>query len=279
MIIDITSHGASTGAADNTAAIQAALNAAQSGDTVYVPPGSFIVNATVGLQPHSHTSLKLDGTLRALPAAGANAIVMLTNAVTDVTITGPGRLVGERSGHPLSGNKIGFCLGIVNASNVTLGGGLVLADAWADGIYMQDATDVTVNGVLCTGNSRNGMSIISGQRITVTNSTFELTRSASPMPQAGIDLEPDTVSQSLIDITIKGNSFTKNAGAGVYIAFAAAANRGRINVLQNTFNQHYRDGSGPPIGGRNTALANFLYATCRWMPGYDYWAFPTTFSA
>jgi parallel beta-helix repeat protein len=276
--LNIVDFGASPDLPDNTAIIQVAINdAGLQGDTVYVPSGVFKVDPVRSLLMRSGVVLKIDGTLQALAGAPdkPNALVNL-NGVSDISISGLGTVFGERAAHA-PGNRAGFCIAAVGSSNITISG-LTLRNAWADGIYLQDNKNVTVDGVTCANNGRNGMSIISAETLVVKNSIFAATNSESPMPQAGIDIEPDLPSQSLLNISISGNHFIKNRGAGCYLAFTPQPNRARIFVTANEFEQHYKDGSGPPIGGRNTPLANFLYATCRWVPTYDWWYFPTSFT-
>lgn len=276
MIINIVDCGATPDNPDNATYIQKALDqAAANGDTVLVPADVF---KTTQVLPRSNTTLTVDGTLKAIGVNTPNTVVAVTNGVSNVTVNGGGSIVGERNFHPPGGNRVGFCVAVLNASGIKVGGGLTLSSAWADGLYVQDARDVNVNKLACVGNARNGMSIISGERISVTDSLFTLTNSESPYPQAGIDIEPDFPDQRLLDIMITRNKFIKNKGAGVYIAFQPSATRARVQVVANTFDQHYKDGSGPCIGGRNTTISNLLYATCRWIPGYDYWGYPTEFT-
>lgn len=278
-VIDIVAYGASPDKPDNTDFIQKALDDAKAGDTVYVPSGVFLVDAVRSLLPRSGTKLAIDGTLRAIPNDKVISVVVNLSSVSNVVVSGSGQIVGEKAGHfGMGPNRGGMCLAVFSSSNVRLGGGLTLREGFADGIYVQDAKNLTVDGVNCVGNARNGLSIISAEKMIVTNSLFTLTSSEAPMPQAGIDIEPDTPAQSLLDISISGNRFVRNRGAGCYIAFSPAPNRARIFVVDNQFDQHYKDGSGPPIGGRNSVLANLLYACCRWIPGYDYWSFPSEFT-
>jgi Right handed beta helix region len=276
--LDITTLGASPGLPDNTDPIQKVLDGASQGDTVYVPAGVFLIDPVRSLLMRSGVNLQIDGTLKALPGAldKPNAMVNL-NGVSDIVISGVGTVFGERAAHA-PGNRAGYCVAIIGSTNVTVTGGITLRDAWADGIYVQDNKNVTVDNVTCLNNARNGMSIISAQGLVVKNSLFTLTNSESPMPQAGIDIEPDIASESLLDISISGNRFVKNKGPGVYIAFQPAANRARVFVTNNSYDQHYKDGSGSCIGGKDTPLSNFLYATLRWFPTYDWWACPTSFT-
>lgn len=285
MIYDVTREPFDASAnepSNNTAAIQKALDYADMNDTVLIPPGTdFQIDPAISLRPRSGTSLRVDGILRALPMPTVpvqQGHVVLVSAVSDVKVCGDGQIIGERDKHAPGGGKYCHCLSVVTATHVDIGDHLTLRDAWADGIYLQDVERVSVEGVISTNNSRNAMSIISGSGIEVRKNTFGQTHSESPMPQAGIDIEPDLPAQQLLDIWISENRFTRNKGAGVYIAFEPASHRRQVFVVRNVMDQHYKDGSGPPIGGRNTVLAKFLYATCRWVPGYDYWGFKSEFT-
>ena len=276
---NITAFGANQNLPDNTDAVQAAMNAAKLSDTVYVPLGTFHMDATRSVRPKSGTKIKIDGSLAANPNNQVQSSVILLQGVSNVTVIGPGQIIGERATHQAPGPaRAGGVLHVMDSTNITVAGGLIMRDAWGDGLYVQDCKFVIVDGVNCQNNSRNGLSIIAVETMRVTNSIFTLTNSASPMPQAGIDIEPDLPTQAILDLTITQNRFIKNKGAGCYIAFVQQPNRARVYVVNNTFDQHYRDGSGPPLGGINTFLGNFLYATCRWIPGYDWWAYKSEYT-
>lgn len=89
---------AGDGGTDDTAAIQAALDAIPpEGGTVWVPHGDYRIDALTGLRPKSRTKLLLDSgaVLRALPHGSERYNVILTASRTDVTVQG-GTIVGER---------------------------------------------------------------------------------------------------------------------------------------------------------------------------------------
>ncbi len=283
--INITEHpyNAATSYPDNTTAIQAALDAAAAhGDTVHIPPGVFRVDAAHGgLQMRSGTSLNLQGILQAIPNAQVHSIILRIDGANHVNVFGPGTLVGERHGHLAPGpDRNEGNIFILNSNNVTVSGGLTTRDSWSDGIMIVNSNGVTINNVLCDNNSRNGMSIISGQGIRVENCVFSNTNAPDDskiMPQCGIDLEPNFSTEVLQDIVIAGNQFNKNKGAGCWVP-EPTPTQTRIYVTNNSFDQHYKDGSGPCIGGQNDWKCNTLYAIARWIPGYDWWLYPKEFS-
>ncbi len=277
-IINIADHGARPNNHDNTDAIQEAMNAAGTGDTVYVPnDGEFRVDPLRGVKPRSGTTLKIDGALRAIPVDQYQSAVVNIDNVFNVKIIGAGAIAGERYGNTFKGPaRHGTCLNVVNSTNIFIAG-IILKEGQGDGLYVEGCKNVIVDFVICSDNARNGLSIIAVETMRVTNCTFAGTHSESPMPQAGIDIEPDLITQPITDLIITGNRFLRNKGAGCYVAFEPGANRRQVHVVDNFFDQHFKDGSGPPLGGINTPLGNFLYATMRWVPSYDYWGFKTSY--
>lgn len=267
---------------DHTDLIQQALDSAFPGDVVRIPENAaYNIDALRSLRPRTGTHLVVDGILRALPNNKDNSHVILVDGVKDVGIGGKGKIIGERTMHTGTQgpeHSHGHGVAIFNSSNVTVTG-ITASACSGDGFYVQGCKAVTLNRVQSLSNKRSGLSIVAVEGMTVVGSTFGYQNGPSPMPQAGINIEPDVAAQNLIDIYITQNQFVRNKGAGVYIAFEPSATRRKVSVFANTFDQHYKDGSGPCIGGRNTPLCNFLYATCRWMPGYDWWGFPKEFVA
>jgi hypothetical protein len=282
--LDVTNYGASPSNSDNTVMIQVALDAAQPGDTVRVPAGDFWIDGTKSVLPRTGTTFQIDGNLKVIPSAAQQPIAVLLRNVSSVTVTGAGKVIGDRYSalkpSPQSGiGRHGYGIAVFEGSSNINIMGLELREHYADGLYVQGATNTNIKYNHCLDNARNGLSIIAAQKLIVTGNVFGNTHSESPYPQAGIDIEPDLPTQVLLDVSISGNSFTRNKGAGVYIGFpGGATNRARVFVVNNDYDQHYKDGSGPKIGGRNTPLGNFLYAAFRWVPGYDWWAFPSDFT-
>lgn len=277
--LDVTTFGAKADGSDATSAIQAALNSAAAGDTVWVPPaGTFMINPLVSLKPKSNTTFRADGTLMAYKDHEIVSQLILADGLNGFTATGTGKLVGNRDSADaaIPEQTHGHGIRAVNCSNLTITG-LTAAVCKGDGFYFENCTDALLEDAVSTGNKRNAASIICGTRILVTRSTFAWTDGPSPMPCAGIDIEPDHQTQELLDIRITNNTFTGNKGCGVYCAFDENEVHRRIYVVNNIMDQHYKSG-GPPIRGKNDQLGWALYSACRWIPGYDWWCFPKEYT-
>jgi hypothetical protein len=279
------------GGGDATAEMQRLFDNASRGDTVVVPEGVKLeIDATRSIRMRPGTSLRLDGTLQALPNDRVNSAVVLLEGVDNIKISGKGTIIGDRyihtgwrwpegtgasiPGRPEHSN--GHGVSAVNSSDVSISG-ISAQSCLGDGFYVQSCRNVAIQGVTANDSRRNGLSIIAGENISVVASLFAYSNGPYPLPQCGIDIEPDTADQNLRHIRIAGNRLVRNKGAGCYLAFDVSPTRSNIQVVGNSFDQHFTDGSGPPIGGKNDLLCNFLYAVARWVPGYDYWAFKREF--
>lgn len=99
--------------------------------------------------------------------------------------------------------------------------GLTLRNSGGDGIYIGRTSrqkfckDVEIRGVHCDGNNRQGLSVISADNLLVEDSRFDSTSGTAP--QAGIDLEPDSSGDRLVNCVIRNCTAENNAGPGMYL--------------------------------------------------------------
>jgi polygalacturonase len=198
---NVKNYGAvGNGSHDDTAAIQAAINSLPStGGTIYVPAGTYMINAVRSVKLRSLMHLKLDAgaKLVAIPTSSDVYNVVLADVVHDVEISG-GQILGERDHHKGTGGESGHCVRIRGSSAVTIRD-VRLANGWGDGLcvgpkprYQKTfiySSDVAVANIVCTNNRRNGMSIGNVLGIKVYDSEFSYTHGTAP--QCGIDIEPD----------------------------------------------------------------------------------------
>lgn len=110
-----------------------------------------------------------------------------------------------------------------NCKNIKLHN-LTIESSGGDGIYIDGLGDnngsfsnnILIDHIKSVNNKRQGMSIISGQNIEVTNSIFSDTKGT--LPEAGVDLEPDHWSNRLVNINFRNCSFIRNGHAGIVLA-------------------------------------------------------------
>jgi hypothetical protein len=219
------------GVADDTAALQRALNAlARAGGTLRLAPyATYLVNTPLDLR--NTTGFTIDGagaTLRSAPGAPTAANVGETL-----------RLIGCRNGHVINvqfdGNRANRppsaqdgppTLRLQGCVKIDVVGN-TFTNAVLDGLFLwcaKDPTDPTdaCKNINIADNTfdnpgRNGISIIHGQACRVVNNNFS-NANALP-PAAGLDIEPNLGDAQGIThhILVDGNTFTNCAlGAAAY---------------------------------------------------------------
>jgi polygalacturonase len=212
------------GSHDDTAAIQAAINALPStGGTIVVPNGTYMINAGkgIGLRSHTRLSLASGAYLKAIPNnLGRYWIVRAWN-VNNVEIVG-GAFVGERSSHQGTTGEWGYCINIAGSSKVYVHDTNV-NNSWGDGILVGGSgwgsslvvsSGVTLNRVKGSNNRRQGLTITPSTQVYVVNSSF--TNTAGTAPQAGIDIEPQTQGK-VSQVRLENTTLSNNGGNGLEV--------------------------------------------------------------
>ncbi|UGB38518.1 right-handed parallel beta-helix repeat-containing protein [Frateuria soli] len=231
--INVRNKGAlGNGTHDDTAAFQAAIDALpQSGGTVTVPAGRYMINAVKSIRMRSHTRLLLqDGAeLRVIPNKEAWHYAIRAWGVNNVVING-GKIVGERAQHKGTTGEWGMGVSILGSKNVLVKD-VNVSQFWGDGLYVgaQRGTRsdyVTINHVVSTGNRRQGLSITPAAHVYVVNSTFSDTHGT--LPQAGVDIEPQNEGKTE-SIRLENNTMTGNKGNGIELH----ANISGITITRN----------------------------------------------
>lgn len=263
-VINVRNMGAmGNGVTDDTAAIQAAIDALpSSGGTVIVPNGTYMINALKGISLRSHTRLSLWGNayLTAIPNNAQRYWIVKAWNVNNVEIVG-GNFVGERAKHQGTAGEWGYGINIQGSTSVYVHD-TTISNSWGDGILVGAtgwgssavlSRDVTLVRVKCKNNRRQGLTIAPSTQVYVYSSSF--TGSNGTAPQAGIDIEPQTQG-STQQVRIEGTVMSDNAGnglevhnnvSGVVLTTSKAENNKGFGVYDN--------------GGNNFQITNSLLST------------------
>ena len=99
--------------------------------------------------------------------------------------------------------------------------GLRVESSGGDGFYVDEgpglgwSENVTIRNCVAFDNHRQGISVISAVNLLVENCTFAATRGTAP--EAGIDLEPDSPKQRLVNCVIRNCIFEDNHGQQIVL--------------------------------------------------------------
>ncbi|MBT9189036.1 PKD domain-containing protein [Zobellia russellii] len=144
-------------------------------------------------------------------------------------------------------------LGIIRSKDVTIKG-LTLKNSGGDGIYIGGgdvySENITIEDIVSTGNRRQGMSIITAKNVWVRNSEFSNTSGAKP--ESGVDLEPDTSNQLLVNINFINCKFSNNDSFGFLIS------TGKLNASSTPISVNLKNCE---FDNNNKAPSNGVYKT------------------
>ena len=232
------------GSTDDTAAIQAAMDAASTRgiSTVLFPAGTYKVSAGTAdnnfyaaLTVHSGQRLVFDAATLQLTANGYDFYAVLNiHNVNNVTIEGGLTIVGDRESHTATTGESGHGIRIVNSHNVHVSD-VDIRYTWGDGVCVggngtmaEISQNVTLERIRTYKCSRNGLSIIEADGVVVRDCDFTYTDRTDP--QYGIDVEPNLGTAT--NITIE-NVRMLNNGIGGFALYTTKATLPGVLTLRN----------------------------------------------
>jgi len=269
LIININARGALSGTTYGVGHIinQAIIEAnIKGGGIVYIPPGIYMIDAVhnpVRLKSNVSVILAENAVLKALPNdRTAYNVIYFSSEVNNSSLIG-GTIEGERYQHVIAESsedinqssnlyvgddpkfikyrnrphlgEWGYGINIDGASAIVLQN-VKIINCWGDGICVRGtppsvADTIVVKAVSSYNNRRQGMSIISARNVWVVDGEYSNTNGTAP--QAGIDLEPNSITQYLKNINIINVSTQKNKGAGIQVTLHNLGIHAHENVSAN----------------------------------------------
>lgn len=226
-VLDVRNFGAiGDGVHNDTSAIQAAINALPTdGGTVYVPGGTYMIDAVRNLRLRSQMHLQLapDARLAAIPNSVERSYVLNIYKVSDVEVSG-GQIIGERDQHMGTTGEWGHAIMVRGSRRVTVRD-IHLSRCWGDGLSIGGAAattgtipseDIAVTNIVSTGNRRQAVTIGRSRGVKIYDS--ELSYTSGIKPGCGVDIEPDPDSTaSTSGVRIENCWIHHNAGNGIQV--------------------------------------------------------------
>lgn len=164
----------------------------------------------------SNTTLITNATIKLLPNNLENYNVVSIRDVFNVEVRGL-NIVGDVQTHLGNTGERGHGISIFNAQNIVLEN-ITSSYCWGDGIYVAVGststvgnTNISIKNAYCEYNRRQGISIIQGDNIMISNSKFNNTGQINgTAPMAGCDIEPNNLNQILRNIQFFNCEFINN---------------------------------------------------------------------
>lgn len=213
---------------DDTEALQAALNSRASRIVIDRQAGSWVARP---LEVPSNKEIVFQEGVELLAKRGEfkgiTDTLMRIRSAENVTLRGEGKgamlRMHKADYHTDEYQKAEWRHGIsiLSSKNIRIEN-LTIKETGGDGIYLGIAkrgvppTDIVIKKVICDGNNRQGISVISAVNMLIEDTHMINTEGTAP--QAGIDFEPNRDDEPLRDIVMR-NCLTANNKGGGYMFY------------------------------------------------------------
>lgn len=217
---------------DVTQGLQKAINAGYKSIVIpYMGPDKIWITQPLTLKSNINISIDPNVVIqaKAMSVVSGQSLFIIKDVNNVVVSGGKGSIIQM----PIDEYKEGEWRNVIlirGSTNVTIEN-LELSKSGGDGIYIgvsdnQDfSEDIKISHVVCSGNARNGISVVSAKKVEVSDCSFINTgiynspELAKGGPWAGIDLEPNKEAESMDNILISNCNFISNKRYGILLAF------------------------------------------------------------
>lgn len=249
--------------ADNRAVIQNMLNMANTptltqnvhlNKSLYVSKQDGVDDILI---VYPYTNIILSGDIKLNANSDGLYNILSLAGVNNVNIYGGGTIKGDYGMHTGSTGEWGHGINVSGSSFIRIYN-ITISNCWGDGIAFTEfnnnpANYVWVDNCLIQLNRRQGISVIAGLNIFITNCKIETTgrtvnANTGTPPMAGIDIEPNNEEDSARYVFIKDCTFNSNEGGAVLVhrvpktlGYIDISNCVGLSILDNLIfaNAHY----------------------------------------
>lgn len=249
------------GITDDTAAINAAINAIPDGSTLYFPDGTYLVRETDSSTGNNRIAIRIDNRnnltlllsneafIKHAPSTSAYYRTIRIDNSNNITIKG-GHLVGEADTHTpeykdgIDGivNTHGYGIRMIDSANITVDG-VDISKYYGDPIVIcsedtpyKGCQNVKITHCTIHDSVRNGITVTSCQGLIVKD--CEIYNITGAMPMAGIDIEGEYEGALNENIIIDGCTIHNNGSASITVVLTADNVRIKNCTLLNSLMVH-----------------------------------------
>ena len=245
------------GVTDDTEAINAAINAAGDGSTVFIPDGIYLVRETDSTNKKDRIASRIDNKKNLTLLLSNEAVIkhdtspspyyrtIRINNSENITIRG-GRLIGELDTHTPETtengdmvNTHGYGIRAIDSSDITIDN-IELSNYYGDPLIFcselnpyQGCKNVTVTNCKIHDSARNGITVTSCQELLIQN--CEIYNINKAMPKAGIDIEGEYAGSINENITIDNCNIHSNGSSSICAVLTCNNIRIKNSILGNSF--------------------------------------------
>lgn len=185
----------------------------------------------------SETKLVTNATIKLIANNLDNYNIVSIRGVSNVSVKGL-TVIGDVQTHTGTTGEYGHGISIFNSQNIILEN-VTSSYCWGDGIYIAVGSttntgnaNIIINNAQCNYNRRQGISIIQGEGIKISNSRFDNTGQINgTAPMAGCDIEPNNLNQTLKNIEFFNCKFTNNKSNSFQFYGFDEIHSSNINIL------------------------------------------------
>lgn len=217
-------------AEDATECLRAALKSGAKTVRIDKKDSDWVLSSTVRLPSDVEVVLEDGVTVRAMPGRfkGLTDSLLAVIRQKRVTLRGEGtaRLLMNKADYfDSSRYKIGewrHAINLMDAERLVISN-LTVEASGGDGVYVNGVRTALVDGVTSVANARQGISVISADRLMVRNCRFVKTKGVNP--QCGIDIEPHVDTCRIKSVIIDNCVFEGNAAHGIAMNVSGLSDR------------------------------------------------------
>lgn len=192
-----------------------------SANTVVIPKGRFKIDAVKSIVLKDNVTIKLDPKtyLEVIPNKAKNYQVFRIHNVKNINISG-GNLIGDKHTHLDNKGEWGMGVEIKDSQNINISN-MNIDKMWGDAIYIgthgkNSNYNISLSNIKMNDNRRQGVSIISVEKLLANNIEISNTKGRSPMN--GVDIEPNNNLNVLKNIEFNNLKSFNNVAAGFQIS-------------------------------------------------------------